>query len=153
MRREAVRGAVCARFARAVTTAVIAEKPSVARDIAAALGVTGRRSGYFEGGEYVVTWAIGHLVALAEPHEIDPAWRRWSLFTLPMLPARFPLVVIPGTQAQFAVVRRILSDRAVTRVICATDAGREGELIFRYIYEAAGCKKPVSRLWISSLTR
>ncbi|PCC73400.1 DNA topoisomerase 3 [Nannocystis exedens] len=136
-----------------MTTVVIAEKPSVARDIAAALGVTGRRANYFEGGGYVVTWAIGHLVALAQPHEIDPAWKRWSLHTLPMLPARFPLVVIPDTRAQFEVVRRLLSDRAVTRVVCATDAGREGELIFRYIYEAAGCTKPVSRLWISSLTR
>ncbi|WAS96338.1 DNA topoisomerase 3 [Nannocystis punicea] len=136
-----------------MTTAVIAEKPSVARDIAAALGVTGRRNGFFEGSGTIVTWAIGHLVALAQPHEIDPAWRRWSLFTLPMLPTRFPLVVIPDTRSQFAVVQRILNDRAVTRVICATDAGREGELIFRYIYEAAGCRKPVSRLWISSLTR
>ena len=134
-------------------TAVLAEKPSVARDIAAALGVTGRHHGYFEGGGYLVTWAIGHLVALAEPHDIDPAWKRWSLFTLPMLPRSFPLVVLPDTRSQFAVVRRILSDRAVARVVCATDAGREGELIFRYIYEAAGCKKPVSRLWISSLTR
>ena len=136
-----------------MTTAVIAEKPSVARDIAAALGATRRGDGCFEGGEYVVTWAIGHLVALAQPHEIDPAWRRWSLFTLPMLPTNFPLVVLPDTRDQFAVVRRILNDRSVARVICATDAGREGELIFRYIYEAAGCKKPVRRLWISSLTR
>ena len=136
-----------------MTTAVIAEKPSVARDIAAALGATRRGDGCFEGAGYVVTWAIGHLVALAQPHEIDPAWKRWSLATLPMLPRSFPLVVVPDTRDQFAVVRRILGDRAVTRVICATDAGREGELIFRYIYEAAGCKKPVSRLWISSLTR
>lgn len=136
-----------------MTTAVIAEKPSVARDIAAALGATRGGEGRFEGSGYVVTWAIGHLVALAQPHEIDPAWKRWSLFTLPMLPRTFPLVVVPDTRAQFEVVRRILSDRSVTRVICATDAGREGELIFRYIYEAAGCKKPVSRLWISSLTR
>jgi len=136
-----------------MTTAVVAEKPSVARDIAAALGATRPGAGCFEGGGYVVTWAIGHLVALAEPHEIDPAWKRWSLATLPMLPTRFPLVVVPGTRDQFAVVRRILGGKAVTRIICATDAGREGELIFRYIYEAAGCTKPVSRLWISSLTR
>ena len=135
-----------------VVTAVIAEKPAVARDIAAALGATKRGAGCFEGGGHVVTWAIGHLVALAQPHEIDPAWKRWSLATLPMLPAKFPLVVVPDTRDQFAVVRRILSDRSVTRVVCATDAGREGELIFRYIYEAAACKKPVSRLWISSLT-
>jgi DNA topoisomerase-3 len=135
-----------------VITAVVAEKPAVARDIAAVLGATKRGDGCFEGGGYVVTWAIGHLVALAQPHEIDPAWKRWSLDTLPMLPATFPLVVVPETRAQFAVVRRILRDRSVERVVCATDAGREGELIFRYIYEAAECKKPVSRLWISSLT-
>ena len=136
-----------------MTTAVVAEKPSVARDIAAALGATRPGAGCFEGGGYVVTWAIGHLVALAEPGEIDPAWKRWSLATLPMLPTRFPLVVVPGTRDQFAVIRRILGGKAVTRIICATDAGREGELIFRYIYEATGCTKPVSRLWISSLTR
>ena len=139
--------------ATTAVTAVIAEKPSVARDIAATLGATRRGDGCFEGAGYVVTWAIGHLVALAQPHEIDPAWKRWSLASLPMLPRSFPLVVVPDTRDQFAVVRRILGDRAVTRVICATDAGREGELIFRYIYEAVGCKKPVSRLWISSLTR
>ena len=133
-------------------TAVIAEKPAVARDIAAVVGATKRGAGCFEGAGYVVTWAIGHLVALAQPHEIDPAWKRWSLTTLPMLPAKFPLVVVPDTADQFAAVRRVLRDRAVARVICATDAGREGELIFRYIYEAAGCTKPVSRLWISSLT-
>jgi DNA topoisomerase-3 len=136
-----------------VTTAVIAEKPSVARDIAAALGATRRGDGCFTGGGTVVTWAIGHLVALAQPHEIDPAWKRWSLATLPMLPDQFPLVVVQETRDQFAVIQRILGSRAVTQVICATDAGREGELIFRYIYEAANCTKPVRRLWISSLTR
>src|SRR5271170_8385599 len=134
------------------TIAVLAEKPSVARDIARVLGADKRGEGYLQGNGYVVTWAIGHLVALAQPHEIDPAWKRWSLATLPMLPARFPLVVVPDTKAQFAVVRRILKERAVASVVCATDAGREGELIFRYIYEAAKCNKPFSRLWISSLT-
>ncbi|WP_437615838.1 DNA topoisomerase 3 [Sorangium sp. So ce834] len=132
--------------------AVVAEKPAVARDIAAVLGASRRAEGFLEGGGYVVTWAVGHLVAIAEPHQIDPAWKRWRLDLLPMLPARFPLVVLPGTRAQFEIVRKILGRRDVERVICATDAGREGELIFRYIYEAAGCKKPVDRLWISSLT-
>lgn len=135
-----------------MTVAVVAEKPSVARDIAAVLGAMKRGEGYFEGGGYVVTWAIGHLVALAQPHEINPGWKRWSLATLPMLPDSFPLVVVPDTKAQYAVIRRIMKDRTVERVVCATDAGREGELIFRYIYEAADCTKPVSRLWISSLT-
>ncbi len=135
-----------------MTTAVVAEKPSVARDIAAVLGATHRGDGCFEGGGYIVTWAIGHLVALAQPHEIEPAWKRWSLESLPMLPKTFPLVVVDDTKSQFAIVRKILKSRAVDHVICATDAGREGELIFRYIYEAAECKKPFSRLWISSLT-
>ena len=116
------------------------------------LGAAKRGEGYFEGGGYVVTWAIGHLVALAQPHEINPSWKHWSLATLPMLPEKFPLVVVPETKAQFAVVRRILKDRSVEHIVCATDAGREGELIFRYIYEVATCNKPVSRLWISSLT-
>src|SRR5262249_10605247 len=101
---------------------------------------------------YLVTWAIGHLVALCEPHQIDPAWRRWQLDLLPMVPTRWPLMILEQTRAQFEVVRKILSDPKIERVVCATDAGREGELIFRYIYEAAACKKPVSRLWISSLT-
>src|SRR5690349_11807447 len=135
-----------------MSIAVVAEKPAVARDIARVLGASQRGDGYLHGAGYVVTWAIGHLVALAQPHEIDPAWKRWSLATLPMLPEHFPLVTVPDTKAQFAIVGRILRARAVERVVCATDAGREGELIFRYIYEAAACKKPVSRLWISSLT-
>ncbi len=135
-----------------MSIAVVAEKPSVARDIAAVLCATEHRNGCFEGSGYVVTWALGHLVTLAQPHEINPEWKRWSLATLPMLPTEFPLVVVPDTKAQFAVVRRILKDSNTERVICATDAGREGELIFRYIYEAAACRKPVSRLWISSLT-
>ncbi|WP_437650544.1 DNA topoisomerase 3 [Sorangium sp. So ce362] len=132
--------------------AVVAEKPAVARDIAAVLGASRRAEGFLEGGGYLVTWAVGHLVAIAEPHQIDPAWKRWRLDLLPMLPAQFPLVVLPGTRAQFEIVRKILGRRDVERVVCATDAGREGELIFRYLYEAAGCKKPVERLWISSLT-
>jgi DNA topoisomerase-3 len=135
-----------------LTIAVVAEKPAVARDIAAVLGATTRGNGYFQGAGYVVTWTIGHLVALGQPHDIDPAWKRWSRETLPMLPRSFPLVVVPETEDQFDVVRRILTDSAHERVVCATDAGREGELIFRYVYEAAACRKPVSRLWISSLT-
>ncbi|HSF44182.1 MAG TPA: DNA topoisomerase 3, partial [Thermoanaerobaculia bacterium] len=134
------------------TIAVVAEKPSVARDIARVLGATQRGEGVLSGNGYVVTWAIGHLVALAQPHEINPEWRRWRRDHLPMLPAEWPLVVSDETRSQFEAVRKVLTDPAVERVVCATDAGREGELIFRYIYEAAGCRKPFSRLWISSLT-
>jgi len=135
-----------------MTIAVVAEKPSVARDIAEVLGARGRGSGFLHGNGYKVTWAVGHLVTLAQPHEIDPAWRHWRRDRLPMLPRHWPLVVGDKTRDQFAAVRDILNEPEVERVVCATDAGREGELIFRYIYEAAGCRKPVSRLWISSLT-
>ncbi|MCB1794796.1 MAG: DNA topoisomerase 3, partial [Candidatus Competibacteraceae bacterium] len=135
-----------------MSIAVVAEKPSVARDIAKVLGVRQRGEGFLYGNGYVVTWAIGHLVRLAEPHEIDPAWKRWRRELLPLLPERWSLVVGEQTREQFEAVRRILNDEAIERVICATDAGREGELIFRYLYEAAGCRKPCSRLWISSLT-
>jgi DNA topoisomerase III len=132
--------------------AVLAEKPSVARDIAKVLGATTKGDGYMHGNGYVVTWAIGHLASLAQPHEIRPEWKSWRREALPMLPTSWPLVVYEKTKDQFEVVRKILSSPRVARVICATDAGREGELIFRYIYEAAGCSKPISRLWISSLT-
>ena len=132
--------------------AVLAEKPSVARDIAKVLGAATKGDGYIHGNGYVVTWAIGHLASLAQPHEIRPEWKFWRRETLPMLPEVWPLVVYEKTKDQFEVVRKILSSPRVTRVICATDAGREGELIFRYIYEAAGCSKPIDRLWISSLT-
>ena len=132
--------------------AVVAEKPAVARDIAKVLGARQRGAGFLHGNGYVVTWAIGHLVRLAEPQEINPDWKRWRRELLPMLPERWPLIVGDRTREQFEAVRRILNDDAIDRVVCATDAGREGELIFRYLYEAAGCCKPISRLWISSLT-
>jgi DNA topoisomerase-3 len=134
------------------TIAVLAEKPSVARDIARELGANGRSDGYLHGNGYVVTWAVGHLVSLAQPHEINTEWRKWHRSLLPMLPSQWPLVVYEKTKDQFEIVKRILNSPKVSRVVCATDAGREGELIFRYIYESAQCQKPVSRLWISSLT-
>ncbi len=135
-----------------MVTAVIAEKPSVARDLAAVLGATTRGDGLLSGNGYVVTWAIGHLVGLAEPHQIRAEWKPWRWNQLPMLPRQWPLNVHPQTRDQFQVVKRVLLDPQVGQVICATDAGREGELIFRLIYEASGCIKPVKRLWISSLT-
>ena len=135
-----------------MSIAVIAEKPAVARDIARVLGARQRGEGYLHGNGYVVTWAIGHLTRLAEPHEINPDWKRWRREWLPMLPDRWPLIVSDQTREQFEAVHRILTDDAIERIVCATDAGREGELIFRSLYEAAGCRKPFSRLWISSLT-
>ena len=135
-----------------MTVAVVAEKPSVGRDLAQALGATRRGDGTLSGNGYVVTWAIGHLVGLAEPEGIRAEWKRWRREDLPMLPERWPLNVFAATRDQFEVVRRVLNAPDVESVICATDAGREGELIFRFIYEAAGCRRPVQRLWISSLT-
>ena len=134
------------------TVAIVAEKPSVARDIARVLGATKQGDGFLHGNGYVVTWAIGHLVSLAQPHEIRPEWKAWRRDLLPMLPPEWPLVVYDRTRDQFEVVNKILNSAKVSRIVCATDAGREGELIFRYIYEAAHCDKPVDRLWISSLT-
>jgi len=135
-----------------MTIAVVAEKPSVGRDLAQALGANRRGEGTLSGNGYVVTWAIGHLVGLAEPEGIHPEWKRWRREDLPMLPERWPLNVFAATRAQFEIVRQVINAPDVESVICATDAGREGELIFRLIYEAAGCRRPVQRLWISSLT-
>ncbi|MDQ6701574.1 MAG: DNA topoisomerase 3 [Acidobacteriota bacterium] len=134
------------------TIAVIAEKPSVARDLAKVLGANQKGNGYLHGAGYIVTWAIGHLVALAQPHEIRPEWKQWRRHLLPMLPQEWPLVVYEKTKDQFEVVRKIITSPKVGRIVCATDAGREGELIFRYIYDAAQSAKEVQRLWISSLT-
>src|SRR5262245_19189904 len=117
-------------IARNAIVAVVAEKPSVARDIAAVLGATTRQSGAFRGNGYVVTWAIGHLVGLAEPHQVRAEWKPWRWSQLPMVPERWPLVVLEGSRHQFDAVRSILADPAVREVICATDAGREGEIIF-----------------------
>src|ERR1700678_191152 len=134
------------------TVAVLAEKPSVARDIARVLGAEKRGKGYLQGNGYVVTWAIGPLVSLAEPHQMNPQWKQWRLESLPILPDQWPLVVYERSKEQFEVVQKISPSPRVSRIVCATDAGREGELIFRYIYEAAKSEKPFSRLWISSLT-
>ncbi len=135
-----------------MTTIVLAEKPSVARDIARVLGAHQRGDGFLHGGGYAVTWAVGHLVALAQPHEIDPAWRVWDLGRLPMLPNQWPLTIYEKTRKQFEIVKKVLHARTAKQIVCATDAGREGELIFRYIYESVGARLPVMRLWISSLT-
>ena len=131
---------------------IVAEKPSVGRDIARVLGVKGRGEGCLVGDEYIVTWAVGHLVSLCEPGEVDKRWTKWRMDDLPMLPERIPLKVLPGTKDQFAVIKKLMLSEDVDSLICATDSAREGELIFRYIYQKAGCNKPVQRLWISSMT-
>jgi DNA topoisomerase-3 len=132
---------------------LLAEKPSVARELAAYLGAMQRRDGYFEGRGYQVTWALGHLATLKEPQDYDPALKAWSLSALPIIPERFELKAVSdrGAGKQLSVVKRFF--RAADEIICATDAGREGELIFRYILELSGCRsKPARRLWLSSLT-
>ena len=131
---------------------VLAEKPSVGRDIARVIGCTTRGDGCLIGEQYIVTWAVGHLVTLAEPDEMDEKYKKWSFSTLPILPETIPLKVISATKSQFSTVKKLINDKETDSLICATDAGREGELIFRYIYEKAGCKKPFRRLWISSMT-
>ena len=130
---------------------VIAEKPSVAQSIAKILGATSRKDGYTEGGGYIVSWCVGHLVELAPADSYDEKYAKWKYGDLPILPAQWQYEVSSSTKKQFAVLKKLLSDIQVDTVICATDAGREGELIFRLVYEKAGCKKPVKRLWISSL--
>lgn len=131
---------------------IVAEKPSVARDIARVLGVKTRDEGFIYNDEYVVTWAIGHLVSLCEPGETDPRWQKWNMAQLPMLPDNIPLKVLPKTKKQFNTIKKLMKSKDVTSLICATDSAREGELIFRYIYQMAQCQKPVERLWISSMT-
>ena len=132
---------------------VLAEKPSVARELAQVLGATAQRSGYLEGSGYGVTWAVGHLVGIAQPGEIEERWMVWSRDSLPMLPARFPLRKLDSGAAQYRLVQRLLRTRETTRVIAATDAAREGELISRFIYKRTGCTKAWQRLWLSSMTR
>lgn len=136
-----------------MTVAIVAEKPSVGRDLAKVLGATKQGQGYLQGNGYVVTWAVGHLVTIAEPHVMEEKWKKWRLYDLPMIPKEWRLATYEKLKDQFEVVRRILLSEQIEKVICATDAGREGELIFRYIYESTGCTKPVERLWISSLTQ
>lgn len=131
---------------------VIAEKPSVARDIARVLHCTKKLPGAMEGRDYVVTWALGHLVTLADPEEYDKKYAQWNLETLPMLPEKMQLVVIKQTAKQYKDVKTQLYRKDIAQVVIATDAGREGELVARWILEKADCRKPVKRLWISSVT-
>ena len=133
-------------------TLVLAEKPSVARDIARVLGAREKGENCLIGKDYVVTWALGHLVTLKEPQEMDERYTHWKKEDLPILPAKMETKVIKKTKSQFLAVKKLMNDKETGDIICATDSGREGELIFRYIYEQAGCRKPVRRLWISSMT-
>ena len=130
---------------------VIAEKPSVAQSIARVIGAGERKDGYMEGNGYLVSWCIGHLVELAQPDAYSDTWKKWSYESLPMIPEEWQTEVKSDTAAQYKVLKGLMHDARVDSVVCATDAGREGELIFRLVYDQAGCDKPIKRLWISSM--
>ena len=130
---------------------VIAEKPSVARSIAAVIGATEKQNGYWQGGGYLVSWCIGHLVSFAEAGQYDEKYCKWKYEDLPILPQPWQFIVPDEKKQQFEIVRSLLNRPDVDSVTAATDAGREGELIFRFVYQMAGCTKPVKRLWISSM--
>ena len=130
---------------------VIAEKNSVARSIAAVLGASQKKKGCLEGNGYWVSWCVGHLVELAAPSMYDEKYAKWRAEDLPILPEDWQYAVIESTKPQFSILRTLMNDARVTSIVCATDAGREGELIFRLVYSLCGCTKPVERLWISSL--
>ena len=130
---------------------VIAEKPSVAQSIAKVLGTTSRKDGYLEGNNYIVSWCVGHLVGLADASSYDERYAKWRYDDLPIVPEDWLFEVPKDKTQQFKVLRDLMQDKRVTELVCATDAGREGELIFRLVYHKAGCTKPFKRLWISSL--
>ena len=130
---------------------IIAEKPSVALAIAKALNIKGSRDGYIENGEYIISWCVGHLVAAAFPEEYDAKYSKWNYADLPIIPDNFKYKIYGDKQKQFKVVKSLMTGKDVSEVINACDAGREGELIFRLVYNMANCKKPIKRLWISSM--
>ena len=130
---------------------VLAEKPSVAQSIAKVLGATKREDGYIEGNGYIVSWCVGHLVELAEPEAYDEKYSKWTYNDLPIFPVDWQYEVSSGTKKQFSILKKLMARDDVASLVCATDAGREGELIFRLVYHKAGCRKPFERLWISSM--
>lgn len=133
-------------------TLVIAEKPSVAREIAKVLNCSNKKDGYLVGKDYIVTWAIGHLVTLAMPEDYNEELKNWKMEDLPIIPEEMKLKPAKSTKKQYSIVKRLLNSKDINEIVNACDAGREGELIFRYLYQLSSCTKPVKRLWISSLT-
>ena len=130
---------------------IICEKPSVAASIAAALGIETKKDGYMESADFLVSWCIGHLAELSQPSCYGSEYEKWSLEALPILPKTWQLTVSKDKEKQFSILKALLFRKDVTEVINSCDAGREGELIFRFVMEKTGCKKPVKRLWISSM--
>lgn len=130
---------------------VVAEKPSVAGSIAEVLGATKKEDGFLEGNGYVVSWCVGHLVELAQPETYDESFKKWSYDSLPIMPKEFLYEVKSDVKKQYGVLKKLMARKDVESVVCATDAGREGELIFRLVFNQAKCNKPIERLWISSM--
>ena len=130
---------------------IIAEKPSVAENIAKVLGVTNKKNGYIMGNDYIVSWCVGHLVSLASADTYHAKYSKWNYQDLPIVPQEWQYTVNVSTKKQFEILKELMAKKEVTELICATDAGREGELIYRLVYQKCNCKKPVKRLWISSL--
>ena len=128
---------------------VIAEKPSVAQSIAKVIGADKREDGYLEGNGYIVSWCVGHLVELAPPESYDEKYEKWRYEDLPILPSEWNYQIAEATRKQFGILKKLMEREDVTGLVEATDAGREGELIFRLVYDQAKCKKPFERLWIS----
>ena len=131
---------------------IVTEKPSVAKDIARVLDINKAKDGYMENSEYIITWCVGHLIQLAYPEAYELKFKTWNINDLPIFPRQFKYMVNPATLRQYEIVRSFMLSDTVEEIICATDAGREGQLIFGYVYINSGCKKPVKRLWISSMT-
>ena len=130
---------------------VICEKPSVAMSIAKVIGATGRQNGYYEGDGYIVSWCVGHLIQMASPLAYDEKYAKWRLEDLPIIPGKYKYEVVKATRGQFNTLKKLMNSKEIETVINACDAGREGELIFRLVYEQSGCKKNIKRLWISSM--
>lgn len=130
---------------------VLAEKPSVAMSLSKVIGANQRGDGYMEGNGYLVSWCVGHLVELSQPEAYDEKYAKWRYDDLPILPDHWRYQVSASTKKQFGILKKLMQRKDVESLICATDAGREGELIFRLVYHQCGCKKPVERLWISSM--
>ena len=130
---------------------VVAEKPSVAMSYAKVLGATNRQDGYLEGNGYLVSWCVGHLVELAPPNVYDAKYVKWSIADLPILPQKWQYLVSASTKKQFGILQKLMHRPDVDSIVNSCDSGREGELIFRLVYQQAGCKKPFSRLWLSSM--
>mgnify|MGYP000853563281 CR=1 FL=1 len=130
---------------------VICEKPSVAMSIAKVIGATGRQNGYYEGGGYIVSWCVGHLIQMASPLAYNEKYAKWRLEDLPIIPGKYKYEVVKATRGQFNTLKKLMNSKEIETVINACDAGREGELIFRLVYEQSGCKKNIKRLWISSM--